>query len=142
MLLKTPKSEDLLLLEDLLKKNNMIYEDCIHHLDNFLVIFDKDKIVASAAYESCKEYAYFRSFSVDENYRKLGLANKLYEELKLKAIKNNIKELYLLTQTASLYFEKLGFNIIDKNKAPHEIKNTKQFSLLCPDSCKLMKLVL
>ena len=142
MLLKTAKSEDLLLLEELLKKNNMIYEDCIYHLDNFLVIFDDDKIIASGAYETCEQYAYFRSFAVDENYRNLGLANKIYEELKLKAKKNNIKELYLLTQTASLYFEKLGFKIINKIDAPSEIKNTKQFSLLCPDSCKLMKLIL
>jgi len=48
----------------------------------------------------------------------------------------------LLTETASAFFQKFGYEIIDRQTAPKEIRMTSEFQELCPDSAKLMRLVL
>ncbi|MEQ8534295.1 MAG: tyrosine protein phosphatase, partial [Imperialibacter sp.] len=54
------------------------------------------------------------------------------------AARNGITELYLLTTTASKFFERIGYKVADRNTAPDAIKNTSEFSDLCPSSAVFM----
>jgi amino-acid N-acetyltransferase len=54
------------------------------------------------------------------------------------AKRKKIYEIYLLTETAENFFKKLDYCIIQKELAPEAIKNTSEFSSVCPQSAVLM----
>jgi len=60
-------------------------------------------------------------------------------ELEKLARQKGINDLYLLTTTAKDFFTKEGYEIIDRVRVPFEIKNTSQFSSVCPSSATVMK---
>ncbi len=142
MKIREAKQNDINFISDLLKSMALPYEDFNVHLNNFYVIEDENKIIATAGYETCSSYALLRSFAVDDAYKSLGLAKKLYKALEKKAKEEKIKAFYLLTETAKGYFEKLNFICIEKDEAPKSIKNTEQFKSICPASSQLMCLPL
>ncbi|MCI0517368.1 MAG: hypothetical protein L0Y45_06000 [Woeseiaceae bacterium] len=49
-----------------------------------------------------------------------------------------VRQLWLLTTGAEHYFEKLGFLAASRALAPPEIRQTTEFTSLCPDSAVLM----
>ena len=140
MKIREAKQKDAKIIEQILKSNALPSEDFVAHLNNFYLYEDKNKIVGLAGYELCGSYALLRSFAVLDEYKGLCLARKLYEALKNKAQKEEINSFYLLTETASKYFEKLGFEYLDREKAPLSIENTEQFKSICPNSAQLMYL--
>jgi len=79
---------------------------------------------------------------VQERYRGRGLAQAMSEFLIRQAHSEGRKAIYLLTETAERYFEKLGFSRLDRAQVPQEIRQTRQFTSLCPDtaSCMIMTL--
>ena len=113
MKIREAKQKDAKIIEQILKSNALPSEDFVAHLNNFYLYEDKNKIVGLAGYELCGSYALLRSFAVLDEYKGLGLARKLYEALKNKAQKEEINSFYLLTETASKYIEKLGFEYLD-----------------------------
>jgi amino-acid N-acetyltransferase len=58
------------------------------------------------------------------------------------AKQNAVKELILLTTTASDYFSKKAYRTIERNNVPEEIKKSSEFSSTCPSSAVIMKKVL
>ena len=49
-----------------------------------------------------------------------------------------IKETFLLTETAMDYFKKLGFTIRERTTIPETVTTTRQFKELCPSSAIIM----
>jgi amino-acid N-acetyltransferase len=49
-----------------------------------------------------------------------------------------VESLYLLTTTADAFFSRLGYSPASREEAPSFIKNTSQFSGLCPASSVFM----
>jgi len=43
-----------------------------------------------------------------------------------------------LTTTAERYFERLGFKAIGRDAAPPEVRETREYSSLCPSFSSLM----
>ena len=82
--------------------------------------------------------ALLRSLAVIDEIRSMGYGKALVTHVENYAIRNNINEVYLLTQTAEAFFIKLGYKIIPKEDAPESIKNTTEFKTLCPDNATLM----
>lgn len=80
-----------------------------------------------------------RSLVVDTNAQGQGCGSSLYNQLETYAKSIGLRELYLLTETAEKYFEKKGFKSIPRDFASDPIKQTKEFSELCPDSATLMR---
>ena len=80
-----------------------------------------------------------RSLAVDSDAQRHGCGSSLYNQLEKHAESIGIKALYLLTETAEDYFEKKGFKSIARELASDSIKQTKEFSGLCPDSATLMR---
>lgn len=82
--------------------------------------------------------ALVRSLAVNSEAQGEGCGSALYEKLEQHSKEIGINTLYLLTETAETFFTKRGFKVIDKQDAPEQIKQTKEFSSLCPDSAILM----
>ncbi len=136
------RSGDLARLEYLLHSNYLPTEDCAEQMHNFCGIFDEDDLVAAGGLEAAANYALLRSIVVQERYRDRGLARAMSEFLINQAHSEGRKAVYLLTETAERYFEKLGFSRIDRAEVPLEIMQTRQFTSLCPDTASCMVMTL
>ena len=125
-------------LESLLVSNNLPADDCVDRADCFYGMFDNDRLVAAGGLETVGPYALLRSVVVHPQYRGRGVARVMSEFLLQQARSQNIAAVYLLTETAAAYFEKLGFSHVTRTQVPAEIANTRQFSSLCPDSASCL----
>jgi amino-acid N-acetyltransferase len=139
---RSPVESELLQIEQLLRLSGLPYEDCSEHFDNFLIAEVSGRIVATGAFELYGEVSLLRSIAVLNEYKGQNIGSAIYSELKAKALSLGVREIYLLTETAELYFRARNFSEIDRTSVPVVIKQTKQFSSLCPTSATVMRLVL
>jgi len=79
-----------------------------------------------------------RSLVIAEAGRNQGFGQSLVAALELKATQLGVCDLFLLTETAESFFVKLGYEPISRAAAPVAIKQTREFSDLCPDDAALM----
>ncbi len=79
-----------------------------------------------------------RSLAVAEHARGQGCGKLLVAAAEDQAGKNGVADLYLLTTTAADFFSRLGYAPTLRAEAPEEIRNTQEFSALCPDAAVLM----
>lgn len=70
------------------------------------------------------------------------IGKSLISQLTNYALQKGIVQLYLLTTTASKYFTREGFNVIDRNLVPDLIKKTSEFKDLCPSSAICMNKII
>lgn len=129
-------------LEDLLRRNHLPTQDCAEQAQNFYGIFDGDMLIAAGGLEPAADYALLRSVVVMEQYRASGLAREISAYLVSLAESEGRQAVYLLTESAGPYFQKLGFTPLSRAEVPAAIVQTRQFSTLCPDNarCLVMQL--
>lgn len=82
--------------------------------------------------------ALLRSLAVATQCRGAGCGKALVAEAERYAQSKGVKELYLLTTTAERFFERLGYRRSIRETAPEAIRQTKEFSGLCPSSSAFM----
>ena len=141
-MLRQAEQSDLQSIQSLLAHYDLPTADCAAHLRTFLVIEDEQKVIAVGGYEVSGDNGLIRSFAVHPDFKGQGLAELIFHALKEQAQKSNLAKFYLLTTTASSYFERLGFIRCERDQVPAEIKATDQFSSLCPASATTMVLPL
>jgi len=86
--------------------------------------------------------ALLRSLAVAPDFRGIGCGNALVVEAERYAQSKGVSELYLLTTTAEEFFERLGYRRSIREVAPEAIRQTKEYSGLCPSSSAFMVKVL
>lgn len=135
-------SDDRAQVEALLTANGLptagVAEIFTRDPSQFVVAFDGDELVASAAVEECCEHALLRSVAVAESWRKRGLGRALVEQAVTRAAARGIDGLYLLTMTAETYFPKFGFTRVERADVPSVIAQTIEFTGACPASAVAM----
>ena len=108
-------------------------------LEYFWVAEDKNQVIGVCGIDYSNHVGLVRSLAVDKQAQRKGIGKKLYEIVEGDARNRGILRLYLLTTTAERYFERLGYEIIERDIAPIPIKQSNQFSSLCPQSAILMQ---
>lgn len=83
-----------------------------------------------------------RSFAVSPRYRHQRVGGQLLEALHRQAEVSGIRQIYLLTTTASAYFERAGYRPVSRDAAPAAIQRSTEFSTLCPATAVVMTLSL
>ncbi len=83
-----------------------------------------------------------RSLVVAERVRGQGSGQALVGGLEDLAVMRGVQTLYLLTNTAEDFFRKLGYVKIDRKFASEGIRQTQEFSSLCPEDAAVMRKVL
>ncbi|MDL5360987.1 arsenic resistance N-acetyltransferase ArsN2 [Halalkalicoccus sp. NIPERK01] len=86
--------------------------------------------------------ALLRSIAVDPAVRGEGFGSEITDRLCAIAADRGVSGLYLLTTTAAEFFEKRGFERIDRERVPDPIARTSQFTTTCPASAVSMRRVL
>ncbi len=100
---------------------------------------DSGALVGSVGLELFDETALLRSLAVSPEYQGRGLGDALLQYAQDAAVAQGVTTLYLLTTTAEDYFSHRGYQRLSRDDAPSAIRNTSQFSGLCPASSAFMK---
>ncbi len=129
---------DLPLVKQLLQSNGLPYEDCHEHIGNFVGIFYERELVALGGIENLGKTGLLRSISVQPNKQGQGHGFSIVRALHQRCTQLGMETLYLLTESAGAYFHSQGYQTVDREKLPAEIKQTKQFQSLCPASAQAM----
>ena len=126
-------------IRELLVESGLPVEDLDpDNLARFLVAEDGDELVGLIGLQVLGRTGLLRSLVVATQARKAGLGGKLVGALESAAQTAGITELWLLTIDADGFFARQGFDIVDRDTAPEQIRQTQEFSTLCPGSAYLM----
>lgn len=98
-----------------------------------------DQVIGTAGMDIFESCALLRSVSILGNTRGKGYGKILTGKVEQLAKENGISSMYLITHTAKDFFERQGYWVIDRTTAPDAIKQTDQFTGLCPSSAVVMK---
>ena len=83
--------------------------------------------------------ALLRSLAVTADARSSGCGGALIAELEAFARSKGVNELYLLTETAESYFASRGYRSVERGSVADSIRQTREFSSLCPADAAVMK---
>jgi amino-acid N-acetyltransferase len=108
-------------------------------LDGFLIAEDDELVVGLIGLEVLGTVGLLRSLVVEKNARRTGLGGKLVGALESAAEAAGIAELWLLTIDAEKFFQRHNYEIVNRERAPDEIRKSDEFSALCPDTAYLMR---
>ncbi len=107
-------------------------------MDAFIVATQAGEPVGMIGLEKFGNVGLLRSLVVNEAGRGAGLGARLVTELELRARSEHIDELWLLTIDADPFFAQHGYVVAERDDAPNAIRNTAEFSTLCPGDAVLM----
>ena len=108
-------------------------------LDSFFVAIEHDEVIGAAGLEIYGNYGLLRSLVVLPGYQDQGIAGRLVAKVEDFAGQNNLKAVYLLTETAFGYFNRKGYEKIIREDVPVPVQASTEFSHVCPVSAIVMK---
>ncbi|HYF29612.1 MAG TPA: arsenic resistance N-acetyltransferase ArsN2 [Chitinophagaceae bacterium] len=123
----------------LLQSEKLPVEDLSDNLQHFLVATDNGTVIGVVGLETYDQNGLLRSLVVRPEYRKMKIAVSLVNELENMARNAGLNNLYLLTETAQGFFAKNGYETIHREQAPESLKQSTEFSHVCPTTAILMK---
>ncbi len=127
-------------IRDLLRRADLPYEDFEAHLTHFLTARRGNLLLGVVGLERAGAYALLRSLAVADAFGGRGLGRRLCHRILEYGRSLGLSDIYLLTTTAADFFKKLGFEAVDRARAPAEIRATQEFSSLCPATAICMRL--
>jgi amino-acid N-acetyltransferase len=107
-------------------------------LEAFFVATSERRLLGVAGLEVHGACGLLRSLAVATAARGQGFARELCTRVEDHATELGL-ELFLLTETAERFFKHRGYEVVDRNHAPDDIRASREFSHLCPTSSLLMK---
>ena len=138
--LRQALADDWQAVRDLLLASDLPLDDLgPDKLDGFLIAEDDNAIVGLIGLEVMGTVGLLRSLVVEKTVRSTGLGGKLVGALESAAEAAGIVEVWLLTVDAEQFFQQHNFEIVDRTAAPDEIRESEEFSSLCPGTAYLMR---
>lgn len=140
------QKEDLKQILNLLNRVKLPTEGVKEHLKDFIVMKDNSHtnklIIGCVGLEIYKKYGLLRSLVIEPNLQSQGLGNILTDAILDYARAEELHKVFLLTTTAENFFLKKGFMKINREIVPEEVKKSKEFTTLCPESAVCMEIFL
>ena len=108
------------------------------HMDDFLSLYDGERLVGCVGLERYGGNGLLRSLAVESSYRGRGLGSRLLAAIEAQAAAGGVSNLYLLTTTAEAFFSAHGYLLTERSQVPEVIGRTSEFQSLCPSSAVCM----
>jgi amino-acid N-acetyltransferase len=108
----------------------------------YAVAEEDGRVVAAAGIERYGRFGLLRSVVTAPASRGQGMANALVRNRLAWATTEGLEGVYLLTTTAADYFPRLGFERVERDTLPIEIRDSREFASVCPGSAVAMRLAL
>jgi len=124
---------------DLLRAEGLPTDDLPQKLENFVLSIEEEGISGVCGLEIYSKYGLLRSLAVVKTHCNKGIAGQLIRQIEQNAVSNGLRNIYLLTETASAYFLNKGYENVARENVPEEIKQSTEFSHVCPVSAIVMK---
>ena len=127
-------------LLSLLTEAGLPVED-VHGADWLLLsgYFEESRLIAAGGLERCGDSLLLRSVVTAADCRDQGLCSGLLKGLHAEARKSGYDRVWLLTETATEYFQlHHGYEMKPRSAAPEAIRNSMEFSTLCSSAANLM----
>ncbi|MFQ5834073.1 MAG: arsenic resistance N-acetyltransferase ArsN2 [Candidatus Thorarchaeota archaeon] len=115
------------------------------HVDDFLIIRSPhvvagpEILIGCVGLEIYDKYALLRSLAVHPDFQGRGIGKQLVSSIIERARVKGIGQLYLLTDTAEEFFRKIGFESVDREDVPASVRQSIEFTTLCPTAASLTK---
>ncbi len=104
------------------------------HMSDFFVCESAAGVCACVGLERFGELGLLRSLVVEPEARGRGLGGEAVRTVENHARNRGVKRLYLLTTTATRFFLARGYALCPREELPTAIRETTEFTALCPDS--------
>ena len=112
-------------------------EECV---ENFVVAEDQTgSWIGIAGLETHGNNGLLRSVAVRKASRGKGVGRALVNAVLADARAKGLRNIYLLTDDATSYFERLGFEIVNRKDVDSAVKTSVEFTEACPDSAIVMR---
>jgi amino-acid N-acetyltransferase len=109
------------------------------HFEHFIACGPEDSPDAVVGLELYGEVALLRSLVVAAAARGKGHGSGLVAQAEAYAGQRGVQEIYLLTTTAQAFFRQRGYAHCARAEAPAAIRQTAEFSSLCPANSAFMR---
>lgn len=123
----------------LLESEHLPVSDLRQDMQHFFLAIVGDTIAGSIGLDPYGPSGLLRSIVVLPAFRNMGIAAHLVETLEMHAKQQSIKQLFLITNTAELFFSKMGFTKIQRDQLPENVAASAEFNGLCPASSSIMR---
>ena len=126
-------------LKEFLKHQHLPFQDITLVSNLFILYRDAaNAIVASGGVEYYDRTVLLRSLAVAPLHRGKRIGNYVVDDLLHNVRKAGVQRVYLLTETARDFFLKKGFSVVSRDEVPEAIKQSSEFSHVCPASAVCM----
>jgi N-acetylglutamate synthase-like GNAT family acetyltransferase len=140
MLIRTASADDLDLIRALLRTADLPVDGVEEQFGaGYAVATEDGEVIGAAGMERYGRFGLLRSVVVAAEARNRGVAELLIRDRLAWAGTEGLQEVYLLTTTAARYFTRLGFERVDRDTLPLEIRDSREFAILCPASAVAMR---
>ncbi len=129
---------DLDFIETILAENGLPVADISEVIDQLYICEGDTQRIGVGGFEAYGHVALLRSLAVRADFQGEGWGTRMCTALIERAAEQEINELYLLTTSADGFFERFGFERIDRQAVPPSIRETREFDKLCPQSATCM----
>jgi len=126
---------------ELLEENNLPTSD-IDEGKALFALIQNEKVIGTGGLELFGDCALLRSLSVKKDWQGQGLGKFITRQLEEICRNKGIANIYLLTTTAEDFFRKEGYRVVNRADAPLSIKNSSEFSTVCPSTGILMSKII
>jgi len=138
VIVRTLGREDAAAIRALLEASGLPTGDIEQRTILFLGSRDDHGLAAVVGLELFGKVGLLRSLAVRPEIRGTGLGGTLVDAAEELASQQGIVDLFLLTTTAEPFFGKRGYSRHDRDSAPAPIRDTPEFSDLCPSTAAFM----
>jgi amino-acid N-acetyltransferase len=101
---------------------------------------ERGLILGVAGLETWGRQGLLRSVAVDKDHRKEGVGTALVKQIIAEAKKKKLGEVFLITETAPLFFERLGFNATDRFRVRGGVLDSVEFKEACSETAPVMRM--
>ncbi|MDX1429497.1 MAG: arsenic resistance N-acetyltransferase ArsN2 [Rhodothermales bacterium] len=130
--------DDIVEVMDLLTSNGLPTDGVRELGDRMIVAWAGGRVVGAAGLEVHGQDGLLRSVVVADDRRGRGLGQALVHKVMDLARLEDLRDVYLLTEGAGGYFDRLGFERLDRASITSAVTESAEFSHLCPSTAVAM----
>jgi arsenate reductase len=123
---------------ELIRENDLPTED-LENKQVYVLVNDRNELIGTGGLEYFGNEALIRSVSIKKDQQGKGLGKLVTAELEKMATSQGVRILYLLTTTAKDFFQKEGYQVIPRDSVSQQVKESSEFSTVCPSTATVMK---
>jgi amino-acid N-acetyltransferase len=104
------------------------------YMEHFFYVGPASAPIGLVGVEMCGVDALLRSLVVSPEHRSAGLGQMLVAHAESHAWEQGARAIYCLTTTAEAFFRRRSYVDADRARAPAAVRETREFSAICPVS--------